>query len=91
MGRRVAPPLDVGCGTGVVSMLLAELGHDVAGVDFAPEMLDGRPPREFEVFAREGLRDVEYESLMDPELWGREPHYEYYAVAGTVRGDHPSN
>jgi ubiquinone/menaquinone biosynthesis C-methylase UbiE len=35
--RRV---LDVGCGTGVVSLLLAELGHDVAGVDFAPEMLE---------------------------------------------------
>lgn len=31
--------LDVGCGTGVVSLLLAELGHDVVGVDFAPEML----------------------------------------------------
>lgn len=31
--------LDVGCGTGVVSALLAELGHDVVGVDFAPEML----------------------------------------------------
>jgi hypothetical protein len=52
-------------------MLLAELGHDVAGVDFAPETLDGRPPGELrEVLAREGLRDVEYESLMDPELWG---------------------
>lgn len=35
--RRV---LDVGCGTGVVSLLLAELGHDVMGVDFAAEMLE---------------------------------------------------
>lgn len=36
------PPLqilDVGCGTGVVSLLLAELGHDVTGIDFSPEML----------------------------------------------------
>ncbi|MCD2201525.1 methyltransferase domain-containing protein [Halobacterium sp. KA-4] len=32
--------LDVGCGTGVISLLLAELGHDVVGVDFAPEMLE---------------------------------------------------
>ena len=32
--------LDVGCGTGVVSLLLAELGHDVVGVDFAPNMLE---------------------------------------------------
>ena len=32
--------LDAGCGTGVVSLLLAALGHDVTGVDFAPEMLE---------------------------------------------------
>ena len=32
--------LDVGCGTGVVSVLLAELDHDVVGIDFAPEMLE---------------------------------------------------
>lgn len=32
--------LDVGCGTGVISLLLTELGHDVVGVDFAPEMLE---------------------------------------------------
>ena len=31
--------LDVGCGTGVISLLLAQLGHRVTGVDFAPEML----------------------------------------------------
>ncbi|WP_436347660.1 class I SAM-dependent methyltransferase [Natronorubrum sp. FCH18a] len=32
--------LDVGCGTGVISLLLAELGHDVTGVDFSSEMLE---------------------------------------------------
>lgn len=32
--------LNVGCGTGVLSLLLAELNHDVVGVDFAPEMLE---------------------------------------------------
>lgn len=31
--------LDVGCGTGVVSLLLADLGHDVVGVDAAPGMI----------------------------------------------------
>lgn len=35
--RRV---LDAGCGTGVVSLLLAELGHEVTGIDFAPAMLE---------------------------------------------------
>ncbi|RKD94031.1 class I SAM-dependent methyltransferase [Halopiger aswanensis] len=37
---RRARVLDVGCGTGVISLLLSELGHDVTGVDFAPEMLE---------------------------------------------------
>ncbi|MGH8905383.1 MAG: class I SAM-dependent methyltransferase, partial [Egibacteraceae bacterium] len=31
--------LDVGCGTGVASLLLARLGHDVVGVDLSPGML----------------------------------------------------
>ncbi len=31
--------LDVGCGTGSLSVLLAELGHDVTGVDVSPAML----------------------------------------------------
>jgi ubiquinone/menaquinone biosynthesis C-methylase UbiE len=34
--RRV---LDVGCGTGVLSLIFAELGHRVTGVDFAAKML----------------------------------------------------
>ncbi|MFC6616119.1 class I SAM-dependent methyltransferase [Halopenitus salinus] len=43
--------LDVGCGTGVISLLLAELGHDVVGVDVAREMLK---------HARSKARQTEY-------------------------------
>ncbi|RAJ44862.1 methyltransferase family protein [Kitasatospora sp. SolWspMP-SS2h] len=32
--------LDVGCGTGSLSLLLAEAGHRVTGVDLAPAMVD---------------------------------------------------
>ena len=30
---------DLGCGTGTLSMLLAEEGHEVDGIDFSPEMV----------------------------------------------------
>jgi ubiquinone/menaquinone biosynthesis C-methylase UbiE len=32
--------LDVGCGTGFLSLMLAELGHDVTGIDLSPQMID---------------------------------------------------
>ena len=42
---RMFPPddpitiIDIGCGTGVICLLLAELGHDVIGLDLSEEML----------------------------------------------------
>lgn len=43
--RDWAPPgpadvLDIGCGTGSLSLLLAEAGHRVTGVDLAPKMVE---------------------------------------------------
>ncbi len=35
-----ADVLDLGCGTGSLSLLLTELGHRVVGVDLAPAMVD---------------------------------------------------
>jgi ubiquinone/menaquinone biosynthesis C-methylase UbiE len=38
-GRQALTALDVGCGTGFLSLELAARGHAVTGIDFAPEML----------------------------------------------------
>lgn len=42
--RHLPPPparvLDVGAGTGAMSLLAADLGHDVTGLDLSPAMLD---------------------------------------------------
>ncbi|WP_442812988.1 class I SAM-dependent methyltransferase [Streptomyces sp. NBC_01343] len=38
--RAPADVLDVGCGTGSLSLLLAEAGHRVTGVDLAPRMVE---------------------------------------------------
>jgi ubiquinone/menaquinone biosynthesis C-methylase UbiE len=38
-GREKLEALDIGCGTGFLSLELAARGHKVTGIDFAPEML----------------------------------------------------
>src|SRR5947207_6122898 len=38
-GRPSLDALDVGCGTGFLSLELAGRGHRVTGIDFAPQML----------------------------------------------------
>ena len=38
-GRGTLDALDVGCGTGFLSLELARRGHRVSGIDFAPQML----------------------------------------------------
>ena len=38
-GAATLDVLDIGCGTGFLSLLLAQLGHRVTGIDFAPAML----------------------------------------------------
>ena len=38
-GRGALDALDVGCGTGFLSLELAARGHRVTGIDFAPQML----------------------------------------------------
>ncbi len=38
--ERPSRVLDLGCGTGTLSVLLAELGHEVDGVDVSPRMVE---------------------------------------------------
>ncbi|MGH3566824.1 MAG: class I SAM-dependent methyltransferase [Pseudonocardia sp.] len=40
VGEPALDAVDVGCGTGFIAVLLAELGHHVVGVDQSPQMLE---------------------------------------------------
>jgi ubiquinone/menaquinone biosynthesis C-methylase UbiE len=54
-GASPQPVLDVGCGTGFLALLLAELGHTVTGIDLAPRMIDRARTK-----AREADLDVDF-------------------------------
>ncbi|RKD97614.1 class I SAM-dependent methyltransferase [Halopiger aswanensis] len=62
--RRV---LDVGCGTGVISLLLAEIGHDVTGVDLSTDMLERARAKAGERDLSVAFRAEDAESIADPE------------------------
>lgn len=59
--------LDVGCGSGFFSILLAEQGHEVTGTDLAQEMVDcsGQLAREFAVDCRFLKMDAEHLEFPD--------------------------
>lgn len=58
--------LDVGCGTGFFSILLAKQGHEVTGIDLTPEMVQYA-----EILAREEQADCQF-FVMD----GEKPDFE---------------
>ncbi|GCF15263.1 hypothetical protein Harman_31980 [Haloarcula mannanilytica] len=59
--------LDVGCGTGVISFLLSELGHDVTGVDYSVEMLEKAREKGSEKDAAPNFRVGDAEALEQPD------------------------
>lgn len=59
--------LDIGCGTGFLSLLLAELGHDVTGIDIAPEMLEIASGKASAAGLAIAFRLGDAESLADPD------------------------
>ncbi|HUX87711.1 MAG TPA: class I SAM-dependent methyltransferase [Chloroflexota bacterium] len=59
--------LDVGCGTGFLALLLAELGHRVTGVDAATEMLDLARAKAISARLQVGLHEADAEHLPFPD------------------------
>jgi ubiquinone/menaquinone biosynthesis C-methylase UbiE len=57
----------VGCGTGFLTLLLAELGHNVTGVDIAPEMLELARKKAAQAGLDVELRLGDAEVLEDPD------------------------
>jgi ubiquinone/menaquinone biosynthesis C-methylase UbiE len=70
--RRLAGPtplsiLDVGCGTGFLALLFAELGHSVTGIDLAPRMLNVARQKAERLHLNVRLRVENSAALQDPD------------------------
>ena len=65
-GRSVLDLLDAGCGTGFLSLELASRGHQVTGVDFAPEMLTQARRKAAERHAAIRFEEADAEQLPFP-------------------------
>lgn len=59
--------IDIGCGTGFLTLLLAELGHAVTGVDLAPEMLELARQKAAQTGLTAEFRLGDAEGLDDPD------------------------
>ncbi len=66
-GELTIRALDIGCGTGFLTLLLAELGHNVTGVDFAPEMLELARQKASQAGLVVEFRQGDVEELEDPD------------------------
>lgn len=60
--------LDLGCGTGKMTLALSKLGYDMTGIDISPEMLS----KAHETFKKEGIGNVLLlcQDMTDFELYG---------------------
>jgi ubiquinone/menaquinone biosynthesis C-methylase UbiE len=89
--KRILPPgnldvLDVGCGTGEMSLLLAEMGHKVTGIDLSEKMLrlarpkakDSKLKARFEHGDAEALKfkDESFDLVINRHLLWTLPHPE---------------
>ncbi len=71
LGRLAGPApkrvLDVGCGTGFLSLLLAELGHRVTGIDLSAQMLEQARKKAAAANMPLTYRNENAASLSDPD------------------------
>jgi ubiquinone/menaquinone biosynthesis C-methylase UbiE len=71
LGRLAGPTplsvIDVGCGTGFLALLFAELGHSVTGIDLAPGMLNVARQKAKQLHLNVRLRLENAAALQDPD------------------------